>query len=636
MKLEFRCQHLLVAGLLCFEVFGPACEATAQLNKHLDPLSWDRNVAGLVARYCYGCHNENQTKGDVNLARDVNPRLIMEHRDVWETAQGVIEAELMPPPKAKQPTEEERKIMVDFLTQLLGEVDCSSVQDPGPSPVRRLNNKEYNNTIRRLTGLDLSPADTFPPDPTSYGFDNIGAALSFSPTQVEQYHKAATEITDCLLKQTPQVNGWPEVLLPAGFTPGESHRQTAQAITERFATRAFRRPVEPAYVERLMEVYDLAVERGDSPQQSLGHLLTAILSSPRFLIRLEANRPDEVEPYPIDDYELASRLSYFLWSGPPDDELLELAASGKLSEPEILDQQTRRMLRDEKSIELVRNFFGQWLELNRLKTHQPDSQIFPEFNGDLRNSMNLETELFLQGIVSENRPIRELIDSNYIYVDQRLAEWYGIPNVTGTDFQRVELPDRRRGGILTSAAVLMLQADPDRTNIPRRGNYIAGRILGDAPPPPPPDVPALPADNEEVKMLTLRERLEQHREKVECSGCHGRIDPLGFALENYDALGRWRDQENGHAIDPSGELPDGRKIANVDDFKTVLLENEDRFARTFINHLVIYALGRPIQSSDECVLRDLRNVAKNQEGRFGDLVVALVRSPLFLTRRNPE
>jgi len=620
----------LIVLLTCSPLF-------AQPGKHKDPLSWDRNIAGLARKYCYGCHNGQKTKGNVNLEQDTNPRLILSHRDTWTTAQEQLEASSMPPAKAKQPTETERKQFIDYLAQTLGAMDCSSVQDPGPPPFRRLNNVEYNNTIWDLTGLDLQPADAFSPDPSSFGFDCISEALTLAPAQVEQYRSAARKVTEALL--TEARNGKASAsasIWDVSPNVATSPRQAAQEIITRFATRAFRRPVEADYLEKLLAIYDLAIERGDGQEQAIGPVFTAVMISPRFLIRLETVRPDKTEPYPVDDYELASRLSYFLWSRPPDETLLTLAAEGRLHDPQVLRQQTRRMLADPRGVALSENFFGQWLELRQISTHEPDQKTFPEFDRSLRSAMAEESRQFLAEIVRENRPIRELIDADYTYLNKQLADWYEIPGVEGEAFGRQKLTDRRRGGILTMAAVLMLLSDSNRTNIPRRGNYIAGRILGDAPPPPPPDVPALAEAGAAGKKLTLRERLEKHRQSAECASCHARIDPLGFGLENYDALGRWRATDAGLPIDPSGELPDGSKLAGPMELKDMLLVKQKPFTRTLVQNLLIYALGRGLEIEDECVIRDALAAAEQNEGRFGELVGSIVQSVPFRYRRNAD
>lgn len=624
--------HLIA---FCF-LFLLSPSAWAQPGKDKDPLSWDRNVHSLFQRYCYRCHNPDETKGNTILSQDVDPRLILEHRATWETALSMLESKDMPPEKAKQPSDEERQLMIQFLTQTLDSLDCTAQQDPGPPPFRRLNRTEYDNAVADLTGLNLHLAENFPPDPSGFGFDNIGEVLTLSPLQVEQYHQAARRIvTELIDKPQDHQQSHRQVFFVAPG-PDRPDRDVARQVMERFATRAFRRPVEPEFIQKLLGIYDKSRARGDDHEHAVGQMLTAVLISPGFLMRLEQDQPEASQPYPIDDYELASRLSFFLWSRPPDDVLLALAAKGELSTPKVLEAQTLRMLKDPRSQALADNFFGQWLGLREIATHQPDQKQFPEFNEALRRAMLEEVRGLLVEVVQQDRPVTQLIDADYAYLNAPLAKLYGIPGVQGDQLRRVTLTDRRRGGALTSAAVLMLQADPTRTNVPRRGNYVAGRILGTPPPPPPPNVPALEDAVSDGKVHTLRELLEIHRRNPECASCHAKIDPLGFSLENYDAIGRWRETEAGKPIDASGQLPDGRKFSGPVELKQILLEDKQAFVRTLATNLLIYALGRGLLADDECVLREAVKTAQASEDRFSALVLAVVQSTPFRYRRNPE
>jgi hypothetical protein len=362
-----------------------------------------------------------------------------------------------------------------------------------------------------------------------------------------------------------------------------------------------------------------------------------VLISPRFLVRIEQVRPDERKPYPVDEYDLASRLSFFLWSAPPDEELLSLAAQGVLSKPETLEAQAKRLLADPRSRALASNFFGQWLQLRGLGQHKPDPKVFPSFTPALRAAMQAELDHALADLVRRDRPVTELVDAPYAWLNEDLAKHYGIGGVSGPAFRRVDLQDRRRGGILTSAALLMLLSDPDRNNVPRRGNYVAASILGTPPPPPPPDVPAL----EETKVpaeqkLTLRQRFELHRSKPECMSCHVKIDPLGFSLETYDAIGRWRETDEGLPIDAAGVLPNGRAFKGPVELKQILVERKDDFVRVMTENLLIYALGRGPQANDECVVRDAAKAAKDGGYAFSTLVLTIVKSQPFRYRKNPE
>ncbi|WP_197454419.1 DUF1592 domain-containing protein [Stieleria varia] len=612
-----------------------ATVAQAQPGRDKDPLSWDRNVQAIVNRFCVKCHNESEPSGDVNLAQDEDIRQILEHRRTWETALSVVEQGEMPPDDARQPSDEQRQHLIGFIRRTLEELDCSEAADPGYPNVRRLNRVEYDLTIEDLTGLRMNLAETFPPDASAYGFDHLGEVLSLAPSQVQQYFDAAQKVVAELIRQK---DTRPELYIRAfGNKPAnrDDERVQAKAAAERFATRAFRRPVESDYIDQLMGLYDKARQKDQTHQQATGHLLSAVMISPKFLLRVEQNRPGLYEAYPVDEYELATRLSYFLWSRPPDDRLLDLAAGGKLSQDDILEQETRRMLADPRSLALAENFFGQWLSLRDAQTHQPDREQFPQFNEALRQAMQDEMRLLCSEIVQNNQPVNDLIDADYTYLNQSLAEHYGIDGDFGKEPRRVQLADRRRGGVVTSAALTMLLADPARTNVPRRGNFIAGRLLGTPPPPPPPNVPPLEDVADDGTHKTLRELLELHRSKPECASCHAKMDPLGFALENYDAIGRWRDTDNGQPIDASGEWTGGEEFDGPVGLKDLLLEKRDEFSATLIRNLLIYALGRGLHGSDECVVQDCLKAAQQDEYRFATIVVAITKSVPFRYRRNP-
>ncbi len=619
----------LLVELLC------AVPASAQPGQENNPLSWDRNIRGLFSRYCYRCHSSDDPAAGIDLAQDEDPRMILNHRDTWETVQIVLDDQSMPPDDAKQPSAEDRQLMLDFLRETLSSVDCESVDDPGPPPLRPLNRVEYDNAILDLTGLGLSiAAETFPADVSSYGFDNIGSALAMTPVQVQQYYAAAQRVIEEIVagkQSTPELY---ERLIGTLEAPEEEELRDRM---RRFSDAAFRRPASDRWIDRLTGLYQQSRASGEKHETAMGLVITAVLMAPQFLMRIEHNQLDHEGPYPVDDYELASRISYFLWSRGPDDQLLALASNGQLSQPDLLQKQVERMLVDSRSQALVGNFFGQWLGLRSVLTHEVDVDVFPEFDAELRNAMVGEVEAFLSELIYKNRPIHDLLDCNYGYLNGRLARHYGlsIHGFSEDEFRRIEFPDRRRGGVLTTAALLFSQSDPNRTNIPRRGNYIADRILGDPPPAPPPDVPQLEAAGD-GRQVTLRELFEKHREAAACAGCHARIDPFGFALENYDALGRWRDEEAGQVIDPSGKLLDGQELDGPESLKDFLVESRQAFTRSLAKNLLIYALGRGLIDADRCILDSIVQADQNHPLRFSELVWKIVNSRPFLYRRNPE
>ena len=632
-----------------------AAPVAAQPGQRENPLSFDRNIRGLLNKFCYRCHNADEPNGGVDLQSDINPRLIADKPLVWRTALDQVRDGEMPPGDAKQPTDEQRELIARFIETTVSEFDCDAARDPGPPSLRRLNRAEYDLSIRHLTGLDMQLSEDFPADTISFGFRNIAQSLTLSPLHVDRYYSAARRVVDELLTgqseaeqqgdATARAKAYRQVFF---VEPGDGRgdRDVAEQLLRRFATRAFRRDVDDEYLARSLSLYDSLRDRGESHLSAVGHLLTAVLASPRFLMRSEMPRPESESDaddtaYPVDDFDLASRLSFFLWSSPPDDELLELAREGRLSDDAVLDEQLRRMLDDPRSDALVEHFFVPWLQIDALDEHRPDRERFPEFNDRLYESIRQEPRRLLRYLIREDRPLTELVDADYALVDAVLSRWYELPgdqSVPEADdsFRRVVLSDRRRGGILTTAAVLMAQSDPGRTNVPRRGNFIAAAILGTAPPPPPPDVPELSDDEQQVATLTLRQRFEAHRSDPQCFSCHVKIDPLGFALENYDAIGRWRLTEVGQTIDASGQLPDGRRFDGPVELKATLLADRDELTAVLTRQMLIYALGRGPLLGDDCVIEDAVEAARQADYRLTAVIRTIIHSFPFRHTRDPE
>ncbi len=406
-------------------------------------------------------------------------------------------------------------------------------------------------------------------------------------------------------------------------------REAAHEIVARFAARAFRRPVKPDEVENILKIYDLAEKEGERFEERVKLALARILISPHFLYRIELD-PADAKPgstYLINEYELASRLSYFFWSTTPDDELLGLASRGELRKN--LEAQVSRLIRDPKSNELIRNFSSQWLTTRKLAVVSPDPKTFPNFDDELRAAMGRETELFFEAIVREDRSVLDFLDADFSFVNERLAKHYGIEGVKGKEFRRVKLPPNR-GGILTQASVLTLTSNPTRTSPVKRGKWILEQILNTPPPPPPPDVPALSED----RKLTgsLRKVMEQHRENPMCASCHRRMDPIGFAFENYDAIGAWREKDDGYAIDPSGILPDGRSFQGPGELKKILKSKSESFRRCLAEKMLTYATGRGLEFQDRCAVDIILAALKKHDDRFSTLLFEVVKSEPFQMR----
>jgi hypothetical protein len=406
--------------------------------------------------------------------------------------------------------------------------------------------------------------------------------------------------------------------------------ECARDIVSAFARRAFRRPLRSEELDRLMTLFRSMDADGEGFENSIKFVLEAVLVSPDFLFRGETILPSKGERLarPIDEYALASRLAYFLWSSMPDEELFAQAEHKTLRHN--LEAQVRRMLKDPKAAALAENFAGQWLQLRNLKLAAPDAKIFPEFNDALRASMQKETELFFDNILNGNRSILEFINADYTFVNEPLARLYGLNGVTGEQFRRVSLQGTRRGGLLTQASVLTITSNPTRTSPVKRGKWVLENILGTPPPPPPANVPELKEGKEAALTGTLRQRMEQHRADPNCASCHARMDPIGFSFENYNAIGVWRDKEGDMAIDPSGVLVGGDAFKSPDELKG-LLSNKKReeFVRCLAEKMLTYALGRGLEYYDKCAVdRIVKNVAKAHY-QFDTLILEVAQSVPF-------
>ncbi len=419
--------------------------------------------------------------------------------------------------------------------------------------------------------------------------------------------------------------------------PNESkdEESCASRILSTLARRAYRRPATGKDLQTLLSFYRTG-RTDEGFEAGIGLALERMLVSPNFLFRLErdpANAgPDTV--YRLSDLELASRLSFFLWSSIPDETLLTLAEQGRLHEPAILGQQVQRMLADARSKALVSNFAAQWLSLRNLRTISPDSTAFPDFDDELREALHRETELFFESLLRENRSVLELLDANYTFLNERLARHYGIPDVFGSHFRRVPLGDDRRRGLLGQGSILTVTSYSNRTAPTLRGKWILDNVLGTPPPPPPPDVPSLKEERDgDAKPLTMRERLRQHQENPSCASCHRQMDPLGFGLENFDALGRWRDADAGARIDPTGTLPNGMQFDGPAGLRKVLLSHPQQFVQTFTEKLLTYALGRGVEFYDAPAVRTIMREADGAGYRLGALIAGIVKSDAFQMRK---
>ena len=799
-----------------------------------------QTVRPLLSQYCFDCHGDGANKGGIAFDELKTDESILDH-ELWSKVLKNVRAGMMPPQKKPHPGMEERKKLEEWIKYEAFGIDPKN-PDPGRVTVHRLNRTEYRNTIRDLMGLDYNTDEEFPPDDSSYGFDDIADVLTLSPMLLEKYVDAANTIVSKAVPMTGAIvvetsiagrafagssgtnSGSSSGKNPKGslslsyydktavsntfqvahdglyqiavdLNANERHvedvfdynkcqvvfksdgselmkheysreggrtfhyelerdwksgaheltfelqpltqekqvrsltlridsvtirgpfdekyfvhpknyekffskdapkskaerRAYARELLSGFATKAFRRPVDDETVERLTSLAEsLYTQPGTAFEAGVAHAMAAVLASPRFLFReerAESKPPGEGQPF-VDDYSLASRLSYFLWSSMPDAELFRLAAAGELRKN--LTPQVKRMLADWRAEALVQNFAGQWLQardveniaidgravLSRDEKKDPDRErararfrelrekpearltaeekqelekLRAEFvkrfgatrdlSGEIRSAMRRETEMYFGYVMHEDRSILELLESNYTFLNERLARHYSLTNldISGSEMRRVTLPpDCQRGGILTMGTVLVVTSNPTRTSPVKRGLFILDNILGNPAPPPPPDIPPLEDAEKEFKDHdpTLREVLATHRSKPLCASCHSRLDPPGLALENFNAMGMWREKEHGQPVDSAGQLITGESFSNIRELKHILATDRHLdFYRTLTEKLLIYALGRGLEYYDVETVDQIVNRLEKSNGRFSALLMGVVESSPFQKRR---
>ncbi len=742
--------------------------AAAQSDSKATERTFRERIEPLIAKYCADCHAGDTAEGGLSFDKFKSARQVLVSRDTWLGVIAKLRVSAMPPKDSDQPTDAERKFLLDWIDAAVNDIDCVRDAEPGHVTMRRLNRHEYRNTIRDLVGIDYEPTEEFPADDIGYGFDNIGDVLSLPPILMEKYLDAAEEITDRAIVTrglglpvvvrksarefsgdgsaqgdgdrvlashgaagidftVPQTGGYEIVATAFGQQAGDetvkmslrvdgkevtvfeveatrdepgtyklqgrstqgkhrvelafvndyynpkasdpndrdrnlilaslevrgpraakrvlpaSHQRilfvqpndklsrddAARKVIERFTSRAFRRPATSNELDRLMQLVKVAEKAGDNFEASIQLALQAVLVSPHFLFRIEENPDAGSLERSLTDYELATRLSYFLWNSMPDDELFRHAWQGTLRKDDNLDHQVRRMLGDAKAKALVDGFAAQWLQLRKFDEMIPSERHFPSFDDRLRADMRRETELFFSYIVQKDRSVTDLLVADYSFINQRLARHYGLPNVKGERFQRVSLAGTPRGGLLTHGSILTVTSNPTRTSPVKRGRWILENLLGEPPPPPPPNVPELVDEGKELTG-TLREQMEQHRENPTCSVCHETMDALGFALENFDAVGAWRLFDGKHPVDASGQLPDGGSFNGPAELATYLRGNmQDKFVHCMAEKLLTYALGRGLEFYDQCAVDKILVELSQNEYRFSSLVLGVVRSEPF-------
>ena len=757
--------------------------------------NYKKSVEPVLIKYCYDCHGDGMDKGKVAFDEHPSADKLVDDKRLWLAVLKNVRAGLMPPPDKPQPAAEEIARLEHWIKRDAFELDPKR-PEAGRVTVRRLNRREYQNTIRDLMGVQFRTDEEFPPDDTGYGFDNIGDVLSLSPLLLEKYLKAAETIVSNAVPTVPWVvparefsgrefrrqgdagnarrmsfydearaeravdlskpgtyrvhvdlvvrgsfdfdpgrsrfafsidgqekkadefqweNGkrttW---TLEEKWTPGKrllafdlkplvpkdqkkfsvemevesvriegplepefrqrpanydrffsgdapkndaERRAALGRVLERFATRAFRRPSDPDYVKKLVAFAEKqAAEQGLGFEAAAARGMVAVLASPRFLFRMEETLPSrsKKEDPLVDEYSLASRLSYFLWATMPDQELLDLAAKGELRKNQTA--QVRRMMADDRSREMINNFVGQWLQVRDIEGVPINSRAVlsrdegrgqgarrfrprVELDRETRLAMRRETEMTFDYVAKTDRNVAELLDADYTFLNETLAKFYGLTNVSGDQMRLVRLPaDSPRGGILTQGAILAVTSNPDRTSPVKRGMFILENILGTPPPPPPENVPALEAAKVDVKDRepTLRESLAMHLESPLCHSCHSRMDPLGLALENFNAMGLWRDKERQQPIESSGQLITGEKFEDVKGLKRILANDRRQdFYHCLTEKFFTFALGRGLDYYDVETMDRIVERLEAEDGRFSALLFGVIESAPFQRRAEP-
>jgi hypothetical protein len=577
----------------------------------LAALSLPAQVPAVVQTHCGECHTGTDAEGKFDLERT------FAHRDPTTATLALtrLRSHTMPPPDVDSPPDAPTRTALTLAFAALVPADPSA----RIAAARPLSRRQFERTVADLTGIRWNGTDRLPELARSHGFDTMGGTGPMTPMLFEVHGEAALEISTAMLAD------------PTATARAFAADQPLAATLPSFLRTAFRRP--PSYDELASRVALFHRLRQNGQPETIARqaVLQSVLTAPAFLLRLEAGRADA--SHLLTDHELATRLAYLLTSAPPDATLRELADRGELGRPEVLAAQARRLLAEDDGKTLADDFFGQWLRLRDVLQSNADFRRYPEiWNQQLRPSFLAEAMHFVRDLMRENRSVLLLLDADFTWVDATLAKHYGLPPVDGKEFRRVTLPDRRRGGLLGMGAVLMVTSHTLRTSPVLRGRWILDQLLDAPTPPPPPGAGTLPPDDVPVDKLSLRQRLERHRHERRCASCHAQLDPLGFALENYDVIGRWRTELHGQPIDARGELAGGAVLDGPIALKDELLRRAPDFVRAMTGRLMAYAVGRPMLPADEPELARITAVVIANDHRFATMLTEVVRSPLFLTR----
>ncbi len=595
--------------------------------------TFQEKIVPFVSTYCSECHGDKKQKGGMTFRSALKNPGGSAFRRQWKQSVATLKAHDMPPDDAqKHPSEEEAQTFIDWVSNM----KYLSPKDPGTFVIRRLNRMEYANTLHDLLGVQPEVAFDLPEEVLGAGYLN-----SLSPLLMEQYLVITNEaLSRALAPEDAPPNALQKELFGPTPAAGTNARDAARVAARSLARKAFRRPASESELAVLMNVFDLAIADQRSYFGALRMVLKAALVSPQFLFITPAVEPEPGKDImPVDDYQLACRLSYLIWATMPDPELAALADGGKLNNPEVLNAQVKRLLSDRRSRALFDGFGAQWLGLDKLAGKAFDTAKFPQMTQPMRSAMYDEARLLFDEIVRNNGSVLQFVDCDFTFLNNTLAQVYGLgTEVAGPEMRRVALSNPNRGGVLGMPGVLATTSFPDRTSPVNRGVWVLEQILGEHVPPAPPNVPSLEKqDKRKIANLSLRQRTELHRTNAVCANCHKILDPIGFGLENFDAIGRWRDaDENGTAIDATGELPGRKAFSSPKELKTIIAGRVDDLSRNLAEKLLAYALCRQLEGYDDVVLDGMTEQIAKDGYRMQTLITQVVTSYPFRHRRVRE
>jgi hypothetical protein len=644
-----------VLPLLLITLLAFAARAEEPLKDHI------KVITPILEKHCFSCHHDTKRSADIslkNIFMGINDTkaLIVRDGKVWMNVVKQVQNGSMPPKGKPRMTLEESENLIKYINDIL--YSSLSSASPGRVVMRRLSHTEYKHSVFSLVGVEYDAPDMFPADGSGgAGFDNFSSTLFVTPLKMERYYEAAEEI----IGEVYANEGLWRKVVPESYKKSiwtrfsnwfmdlftevdhsEDAVNEATKIIVPFASRAYRHFLSPKEKEKLLKLFRLVyegTETDDKYDVAIKETLKAVLVSPNFLYRYEEELPvPNDHPYPLSDFELASRLSYFLWSTLPDLELFDAAYRGVLQDTTVLKQQVKRMLNDSKSKTFAESFATQWFGINNLREINPvDPLRFPEMTPSLREAMYQEAVEYFYYVLKEGNFL-DLIDSDYTFLNEELANHYDVEGVKGADMRLVKMADHRRGGVLSMGGVLATTSMPLRTSPVLRGKWVLEEILGTPPPPPPPDAGQLPEEKANHKNARIRDLLASHREQPTCAGCHQKMDPIGFGLENYDPIGRWRNSygDKLELIDAKDALPSGEVFSGPEELKKILRSKEDEFARNLSEKMFIYSTGRSVGFTDELFIQRLVKNLKTNRFDPEQFIMELVQLEPFRYKVNDK